>query len=211
MHWQQNLGNQKPLYVIYGPLKENNQWSSNIPISTHPKPCMINRDIDGEFEELDEEQIQTIKFLEDLHPVSLAYNNIHIKKNAQKPKTECISRGDQTVSNGCEEKANWTNERWPGNLQGRQKLYLIFTALFLPTYNYTLKRHFVEIAQINWDTRTSSPPSRLPLASLFSSCLPLGQKSLPGTSPEHFCTSQDIPYLQTHLSVCWQQKYMGLN
>lgn len=67
---------------------------------------MINRDIDGEFEELDEEQIQTIKFLEDLHPVSLAYNNIHIKKNAQKPKTECISRGDQTVSNGCEEKAN---------------------------------------------------------------------------------------------------------
>lgn len=112
MHWQQNLGNQKPLYVIYGPLKENNQWSSNIPISTYPKPCMINRDIDGEFEELDQEQIQTIKFLEDPHSVSLAHNNIQIeKKKAQKPKTECISRGDQTISNGCEEKANWM-KKW---------------------------------------------------------------------------------------------------
>lgn len=45
---------------------------------------MINRDIDSEFEELDEEQIQTIKFLEDPHPVSLAYNNIHIKKKCSK-------------------------------------------------------------------------------------------------------------------------------
>lgn len=45
---------------------------------------MINRDIDGEFEELDQEQIQTRKFLEDPHSVSLAHNNIQIEKKRLK-------------------------------------------------------------------------------------------------------------------------------
>lgn len=58
---------------------------------------MINRDIEGGFEELDQEQIQTIKFLEDLHPLSLAYNNIQIKKKKKKLKNLRLNKYQEGI------------------------------------------------------------------------------------------------------------------
>lgn len=40
--------------------------------------------------ERSQEEIKTITLWEEQHPVSLAYNNIQLKKNAQRIKTEYI-------------------------------------------------------------------------------------------------------------------------
>lgn len=69
-----------------------------------------------------------------------------------------LSISRRTVSDGCEEKANGSNERWPGNLRGRQKLYIVFTTLFLPIYNtitLTIKNIFC------WNSTNQLGPQKI--------------------------------------------------
>lgn len=54
---------------------------------------MVNRVIAGSLKELNQEEIQTIEFWVEQHPVSLAYNNIQVKKMLKELRPS-VSRGN---------------------------------------------------------------------------------------------------------------------